>query len=68
MRINNISLDVCVSSLQCYQSDSSHTSKDMILEINRYNKYIRLYLLYNGLSHLGYVSKKDTPILLSILH
>ena len=65
MRINNISLDVCVSSLQGYQYDSMHTKKELILEINRYNKYIRLYLLDK---HLGYVCKRDTSFLFGILN
>ena len=63
MKIEDITLDVCVSSFQDYQFDSGDTAKELILEVNRYKKYIRLYLLDK---HLGYVSKKDTPSLLQI--
>ena len=65
MRINDITLDVCVSSLGSYNYKPTDTSKELIIEANRYKKYIRFYLLEK---HVGYVSKADKPVLMSILN
>ena len=64
MRISDITVDVCVSALQGYEFDPSDSSKDLILDVNRYKKYIRLYVLNK---HIGYLSKRDAPLLLNTL-
>ena len=64
MKINNIQVEVCVSSLGQYKYKPSDTNKDMIIEGSRYKKYIRLYLLDK---HLGYVTKDDANVLLEII-
>ena len=71
MRINSIDLQICVSSLNDYQYQPSHITKELILETNRYKKYVRFYLLGSGdkcIIHMGYVSKKDKPILFNVLN
>ena len=65
MRISDITIDVCVSSLGDYKYDPKDTSKELIIEANRYKKFIRLYLLDK---HLGFVSKADKPVLMGILN
>ena len=64
MKIHNITIDICISSLQGYEYDPSHTSTELILDANRYKKYVRLYLLDKP---MGYVSKKDTPLILNVI-
>ena len=64
MKITDITVNVCISSLQGYKFDHGDLSTELILDVNRYKKYIRLYLLD---MHVGYVSKKDTPSLLNII-
>ena len=64
MRISNIVLDVCVSGLGGYKFESNDISEELILDINRYKKYIRVFLLHK---QIGYVSKRDTLNVLSII-
>ena len=64
MRILDMTVDVCVSSLHGYQFNSIDTATELILDVNRYKKYVRLYVLDK---QMGFISKKDTPSLLNIL-
>ena len=64
MKITDNTVDVCLSSLQGCKFDHSDLSTDFILDVNRYKKYIRLYLLD---MYMGDVSKKDASSLLNII-
>ena len=65
MRVNDVTLDVCVSCLQGYDYKPNDNTKQVILEVNKVRKYVRLYLLDK---HMGYISKRDTPNVLMILN
>ena len=64
MRINNITLEVCVSALGEYKFEPKDTKDELQLDINRYKKYIRIFLLDK---QIGYISKRDTPSVLSTI-
>ena len=64
IRIKNITLEVCVSGLGDYKFEASDLDTELILDINRYKNYIRVFLLD---SQIGYISKRDTPNVLSTI-
>ena len=64
MRINNITLEVCVSGQGEYKFEPNDTKAELILVINRYKKYIQVFVLDR---QMGYISKRDTPNVLSTI-